>query len=399
MSDPQSTAGAAGAKPAKPYPEFPLFAHATRRWAKKIRGRMHYFGPWDDPDGALKKYLAERDALHAGRTPRPAPEGLTVKALVNAFLNHKQALVDAGELRARTWTEYKETCDEVVARFGKGRLVEDLGPDDFAALRTHMAKRWGPVALGNFIQRVRCLFKFAVDDGTLERTPRFGQGFRRPSKKTLRLEKAKKGPRVFEAAEIRRMLDAAGQPLKAMILLGINAGLGNADCGGMPLCAVNLDAGWIDYPRPKTGIPRRCPLWPETVQALREALASRPEPKDPADAGLFFLTARGGRWHLDQPGTPIGDATRRLLARLGINGGRSFYTLRHTFRTVADEAKDQPAADYTMGHEIPHMSTVYRERISDDRLKAVSDHVRAWLFPAGRRPRTRPARMPASKPA
>jgi integrase len=72
-----------------------------------------------------------------------------------------------------------------------------------------------------------------------------------------------------------------------------------------------------------------------------------------------------------------------LLKRLGINGrqGLGFYTLRHTFRTNADEAKDQPAADYLMGHEVPPMSSVYRERISDERLKAVTDHVRAWLFP------------------
>jgi hypothetical protein len=48
--------------PSKPYPEFPLFAHATRRWAKKIRGQLHYFGPWSDHDGALAKYLAEKDA-------------------------------------------------------------------------------------------------------------------------------------------------------------------------------------------------------------------------------------------------------------------------------------------------------------------------------------------------
>ena len=47
---------------------------------------------------------------------------------------------------------------------------------------------------------------------------------------------------------------------------------------------------------------------------------------------------------------------------------------------MADEAKDQPAVDFVMGHEVPHMSVVYRERISDDRLRAVADHVRAWLF-------------------
>jgi hypothetical protein len=35
-----------------------------------------------------------------------------------------------------------------------------------------------------------------------------------------------------------------------------------------------------------------------------------------------------------------------------------------------------------MGHEVPHLSSVYRETISDDRLRAVVDHVRQWLFPS-----------------
>jgi integrase len=62
---------------------------------------------------------------------------------------------------------------------------------------------------------------------------------------------------------------------------------------------------------------------------------------------------------------------------VGCPTGLGFYTLRHTFRTVADEAKHQPAADYLMGHEVPHISSVYRETISNARRKAVADHVRA----------------------
>jgi hypothetical protein len=77
MSESDSTTASAAdktAKPAKPYPEFPLFPHATKRWAKKIRGRLGYFGPWDDPDGALRRYTAHRDALHAGQNRVfPAP--------------------------------------------------------------------------------------------------------------------------------------------------------------------------------------------------------------------------------------------------------------------------------------------------------------------------------------
>jgi hypothetical protein len=74
MSDVHPTAPA---KPSKPYPEFPLLPHATKRWAKKIRGKLHYFGPWDDPDGALAKYLREKEDLHAGRKLRPDSEVLT----------------------------------------------------------------------------------------------------------------------------------------------------------------------------------------------------------------------------------------------------------------------------------------------------------------------------------
>jgi integrase len=409
MSELHSTPSAVADKPAKPnkpYPEFPLTAHPAGYWCKKIRGKIYYFGPWSDPDGALTKYLAEKDALHAGRAPRPEPEALTVKALVNAFLNHKAAHRDGGELSARTWSEYKDTCDLLISRFGKGRLVEDLSPEDFAGLREHMAKRWGPVRLGNVIQMVRGVFKFASENDLMARPVRYGQGFDRPSAKVLRLHRAKNGERMLEAAEVQRVLDAlAGkevetggtdertgkletvtlQPnpaLRAMILLGVNCGLGNHDCALLPLSALDLDGGWLNFPRPKTGIPRRCPLWPETVAALREAIAGRTAPRQEEAAGLVFVTTRGRPWLSRGIANPVSVAVRDVMKAVGIHhDGIGFYTLRHVFRTIADAARDPVAIDLIMGHTDPSMAGHYRERVEDSRLKAVANVVRAWLFP------------------
>ena len=75
--------------PAKPYPDFPLYAHKTGRWAKKIRGKIHYFGKWDDPDGALAKFNEQWEDLRDGRTPRPDANETTVKDVANGFLEYK----------------------------------------------------------------------------------------------------------------------------------------------------------------------------------------------------------------------------------------------------------------------------------------------------------------------
>ncbi|MFL5242421.1 MAG: tyrosine-type recombinase/integrase [Gemmataceae bacterium] len=382
MSMTDSTSLAVPGKPSKPFPNFPLFPHATRRWAKKIRGKIHYFGHWSDPDAALGKYQEQKEALHAGRKPREASDGTTIKQLCNQFLIAKRALVESGELTNRSWQDYKGACDLIVLQFGKSRLVADLDPDDFAAMRGKFAKRWGPVTLGNVIQRIRVVFKFAWDNGLIERPVRYGQGFKRPSRKVLRVDRAKKGPKLFTADEIVRLLGAAGTSMRAMILLGINGGFGNADCGHLPVLALDMEQGKVDFPRPKTGIPRRCPLWVETVQAIRESLANRPDPKKEDYAGLVFITKYGLPWAKDSADQTLAKEFGKLMRGLGINGrkGLGFYTLRHTFRTVADESKDQPAVDFIMGHELPHMSSVYRETISEVRLKAVTDYVRTWLY-------------------
>jgi integrase len=358
-----------------------LTAHPVGQWCKKIRGKIYYFGPWDDWRAALDNYNRQRDDLHSGRTPRPDAGAATVKDVVNAFLNFKNRKLESGELSPRTFHGYKEITDLLIKHLGKGRLVVDLQPADFSVLRRKVAKKWGVYGLSRFVQGVRSVFKYAFECQRIERPVHFGPDFARPTKKTMRLHRTKQGPKLFTAEEIRRLIDAAKTPVRAMILLGINAGFGNSDCANLPLRAVDLDNAFIDFPRPKTGIARRCPLWPETVAALRDALDKRPAPKNEEGASLVFLTRCGVSWAEDVGDSPLTGEMRKLLRRLGINGRRNFYVLRHTFRTVADESKDQPAVDHIMGHETPHLSAIYRETISDSRLRAVSDYVRAWLFP------------------
>ena len=401
-------------KPAKPYPEFPLFPHATKRWAKKIRGKFVYFGPWDDPDAALQKYLDQRDDLHAGRTPRSTGDGLTIAGLCNQFLNAKAAMMKNGELAEITFRNYHRSCRRIIDVLGKTRLVDDLRADDFAELRAALAETLGLASLKTEIQSIRVVFKFAFDQRLIQQPINFGQSFNKPSRKVLRQarqQNQKNGKRMFEADELRRILDAldgnvegevlknhkltseykiipANPVMKAMVLLAINTGFGQSDIANLPQSAFNFDAGWIDYPRSKTATERRIPLWPQTIDAIQAAIHARPKPKDAKDEDLVFLTGHGWRWVMIAESKmrtwkdSITKSFGNLLTRLGLKRpGLNFYAIRHTFETIGGESKDQVAVNSIMGHVDNSMAGVYRERISDERLQAVTETVRGWLWP------------------
>jgi integrase len=383
-------------KPRKPRPDFPLFPHATDRWAKKVRGRLLYFGKVSTDthgEAALAKWLAEKDYhLAALPVPESSDNRLTLRDLCNQFLTSKKNLVDSREITLRTFNDYHATCERILTQFGKLRPLDSLTPHDFETLRAALGRTWGPVAVGNEVNRVRIVFRYAFESGLIDKPIRFGQQFKRPSRRILRREREERGPRLFTAANLRRIIQAADVQLRAMVLLGINCGLGNSDCGQLRFRNIDLRSSWLNYPRPKTSVARRSKLWPETVLALQAAIDVRPEPKNDAHKELVFVTRTGKPWHKANVDNPIAKRFAKLLAKLGLRRtGLSFYALRHTTETIGGEVRDQVALNHLMGHAPPaaDMASVYREDIGDDRLKAVADHVHAWLWPKSLRRKAR----------
>lgn len=391
-------------KPLPPTKGFPLFAHQNGQWAKTINRKTYYFGKWDEPDRALRAFLRRKDDLYAGRKPKDAEKaGCTLGQICRAFLSAKRSLVASGELSRHTTIGYERESDRLLGYFGENRVVETLTPRDFESYRNAMtdiglnsknrawkSKPLGPTALGNAIAFTRSVLKYAYEQDLIRSPIKYGQGFKRPSPRVLRQARNKKGKRMFEAAEIRAMIDNATRPLKAMILLGINCGMGNTDCARLPVSAVDLDRKWLDFPRPKTGVLRWSPLWDETCEAIRHWLKRRPEPKYQEDSDLLFLTQKEGQsWENKGGYDSLGHATSKLIRSLRFDRpGLSFYSLRHTFLTIAEGCRDQKAVEFIMGHapDALDMSARYREEFSQERLLYITNYVHDWLFAEAKSP-------------
>lgn len=355
-----------GVKPEKPTEDFPLFPHAVGKWAIKIKGSTKYFGRWEDPDGALQEYRAWLD----GGTK--SVSGISIARACNLFLAAKDEQTIAGDLTVRSFRDYRSTCAHILEVFGREKLITDFTPSDFAKFKTERAKTRNLVSVGNEITRAKTLFKWLYDSRHLKAAPHFGPEFKKPSLKSLRKHRRETGKKLYTREGVHRLLDEAGVHLRAMIFLGINCAMGPHDIAMLPRGWVDLERAILDAPRSKTEADRICPLWPETVAALRLSLSRRAA----SDSQSFFVDYDGKPWSNDQAQlTKYFGAVRRRVLK---DGG--FYWLRHTFRTVADGAKDRTATNLIMGHVDASMGAVYREEIDLGRLVAVSNYVREWLY-------------------
>jgi integrase len=349
-------------KPQKPYPDFPLFPHATGQWAKKIKGRMVYFGT--DWKAALKKYHTVMDG---------PPDSL--KAAIDKYLVALDRLRQSGEVTLRHYKSMEWTLGKLSAKIGPTKTIARLTSDDYGQWRAAIGATNGAVSLGNHVRRVRAFLNWCVREKIIKELPA-GDALKKPSRAQVRKARVEGGSKMFSPDELRQLIKCAGPQLRAMIYLALNAGLGPEDLA--QLRTHHLQGSWLVYPRTKTWIERRVPLWPETYAALAAVIREGDD--------VVFRTKYGNPWTPKGKmggDSPISAKFRALCKGVGIHKkGRGFYSLRHVCATIGQESGDYAASEAILGHvpDADDMGAVYRERMSDARLNRVSDFIREWVL-------------------
>ncbi len=389
-----------------PYPDFPLSPHpASKRWYKTAKGKRYYLGPLDRPEDALAEWMRIRHyamnglAIPSRGADTSGGDFVTLGELVNTWLTEGERRVKTGELSPRTFRDHLIVGELVVKRWGRERRADSLTAEEFANLRADLAGRYGPDSVNKRVYLIRAIFNYGHANRSLGLpAPDFGTSFTKMAERVVEKARQDRLDPTLTADQLRAVLDSANVTMRAAVLLGVNAAFGNSDIGTLPRAAVDLDAAIVEYPRPKTLKRRRAALWPETVEAIRAMADQRPQPATREDARLLFLTKTGLPFVREEtrivtkgpntgkeqivPTDAIAQEFDRLLEEHNLKQrGRSFYCLRHCFRSVADDLPDRVAVDLVMGHaKREDVARFYRHADMDDRLRLVADHVHNWLF-------------------
>lgn len=348
-----------------------------RGWYKRLPGT----GTRWIASFAAAPTAADADRIFAERYPQLTEVRSavwTVNDLADAWIDSRRRL-GRGE---KTIQGYNRSADLFVDAVGEQTPAEACGPIQFRAMIDAIATL-APQTRANHVINIRSMFQWAVESGHIPPV-RFGPDFSPPS--TAEIRRSRK-IRLYTPQQVRTLIDKATGHLKLCVLLGINGGLGGLEIAG--LRPEHIDGDKIVMVRHKTGADRIVPLWPETVAQLKAT-------------PLPVVTSKGlaiVRWNHNQLSKWFGD----LCAQAGVPD-LGHYTLRRTFRTIADETLDDRAIALIMGHAASgrDVAARYIQRIGENRLRAVVEHVREVILhppstATGRRGKTETRRQAGGK--
>jgi integrase len=377
-------------RPNKPRADFPMFANNNGQWCKKVNGRPYYFGSWTaDPKGteAVKELANRLPGILAGtdhlRHLAASGGKISVGELMGKYLSQRRLDTKAGTLSRTTYGDYATELEKFTDWVKGSTAVAALRPEHFTGYSAHLieTRKLMSHARKRVQGYVRAMFRWGskhVGDCPL---PTIAFTTPNTTPEAIQKEKARAGltdhsERVVTGAEIDTLLAKANVHMKAIVLLGINCGLGPADIGRMKWKHVSMGAeldlgrAVLNYPRHKTGRKRMGYLWKltravlEEVKKLPASVAAIEKGKEEANV---FVNRNGKAYYREEDrleknaetgktmvvGTRVynlisGKFTKHAEA-CGLKGLR-IYRLRHSFKTHGKKAKDRDALNLCMGH-------------------------------------------------
>jgi integrase len=408
--------------PPLPRPDFPLNPKPNGQWGKKFKDRStgkwtpKYFGSWKtDPQGvaAEAEYRTRLPGILAGTdsTGVVVTAGdWTVETLVTEFLKAKKAAAEGKKRSLTTLGDYLRELQAFAAFTSAGALVKALRPEHFTAYAHHLGgeRKLGPHAFKRVVRYVRAAFQWGADNGKFT-LPSFGTEFVAPDtgKDAMRQHKARNdladhSARIVTGPELDKMLDRANPNFKAILLLAANCGLGPADLGRLKWRHLDLEAGRLDFPRGKTGTPRKGHLWKKSRSALARVRTLK-NAKAAIEAkgrdALVFVARRGLSMYEERLVTKTVDGkvkasvvvrnaisitVGRIAADCGLEGV-TLYRFRHGLRTLGQRARDTAALNLAMGHRERTTGETYNHEEPDwTRLKRVARKVYKAYWPTAK---------------
>ena len=349
--------------------KFPLTLHKTGQYCKKIKGKIYYFGK--DKQLALERYLEQASLLHHNRnsTVKKKNTDMTLKTLSELYLQYQLSKVQSDELTARHYTDQINCLNKFVNSIGRFVKVKDISTLDLQKYRRQVNKSYSSQRTNLNISVMKAMFHWAKKNDISIEIPNIDAISRNKIDHQQRY--------IFSSEEIRKLLELADVQMKVMIWLGLNCGFGCTDCAKLQWVNFDFKKNRVILARGKTGILRDLPLWPETVEALKNIphregkLVFYTKHEKPMISERYIGSGNSRKYSSTNMVTT---KFTRLMKKAGIHvpKGTGFYSLRRAAATMAARSGDPFAVQRLLGHADLKMATRYVQDVSKQTDEVIS---------------------------
>jgi len=210
-----------------------------------------------------------------------------ITGLIEEYLAGRRLDVEAGQLGHASYASdqyhlsgFRRFCETK----GATDLAVAVGTGNLNAYRTQEMGRLArgeisAVTVRHVLRTVKALMRWAFDQEILDSLPRILNKYR--------IAVPAPTPQFFEVDEVKGLYDAATDPVKLYILLGLNCGYTQSDIATLEHSHVDWGQAMIVRDRNKTGQAQEHKLWQRTLTLLKR------QATPPRDSSLVLLSQSG----------------------------------------------------------------------------------------------------------